>query len=999
MTRKTITVVFCDLAGSSELFERLDPEALRGLNERYYAVAQAAVHRHGGTIEKYIGDAVVAVLGILVAHEDDAVRAVRAAVEIRDGVGKLGLAPRIGIETGEVVAGDPAPGHGFATGPALVVAERLERQAGAHGILVGAATFQLVRDAVTTEPAGELELKGIAHPVQAWRIHDVEELAPGLARRLDTPLVGRERELERLRAELEAAVEEQACRLVTVVGPAGAGKSRLVLELVAGHGSARAVTARCLRYGESATFRPVAEILRDEQFERLDELIDDARAIDVLRALKDGDSSATVDEIARALRSLLEALANVHPLVVVFEDVESAEPGLLDVIEYVLRTSRSRAILVVCVARPEVLEARPAWAGGAVVALEPLSDSDGLRLLRALAGAEVDPGAARRIVQVARGNPLFAEELLRMLVDEGALRRSGDRWVPTRLLDEIARPGSVQAVLEARLDRLDPDERLVVQSAAVIGPEISRRAIAALLSGAPETVEPRLERLAPTQLIVPVPGDEDRLSFGHPLIREVAYASLPKAERAKLHERFARWSERSGEEIDADGTIGHHLYTAIQARRDLDPADDHAAELAAEAVPRLEAAAGRAAARQDSAGAAGLFSRTVELLPAADPHRLELLIPLGEALRTSGRLGEAERCLREAEERAAAAGMTVVAKSAALDRALVGWYTNPLAGVHAVVQAAEELIPIAQERCDDGLLAHAWSRLGLAQLALCQIAAMQDALEHARQAAESAAEHTRSSIRRQLALAALLGPAPREVAMQLCHELLAEAKAEDDRQSAVGIANYIATLDAYAGRFESARARLAGTLPAIEESGNRLALEVQKWRAGRVELLASAPAAAESLFREGIALLETLGDKGGNLASYLVFLGEALHEQMRDAEAEETLTLAAEVANTADVEVRVVGRSTLARIRARAGRIDEAEALAREAVAIADGTDAPIMRADALRALAVVLSEAASVAESEDAARDAIALYEAKGSTVGAAATRRLLERDAVRVL
>jgi class 3 adenylate cyclase len=299
LTRKRVTVLFCDLVESSELYDRLDLEALRAVTARYYDVARAAVERHGGTVEKYIGDAVMAIFGIPVANEDDAVRAIRAAVEIRAAVGELGLVPRIGIETGEVVAGEPDPGHAYATGPAIVVAERLQTEAGANGILAGDHTFRLVRDAVTAEAEGELALKGRPRPIKAWRIHNVLAEAPGLARRLDTPLVGRARELERLRSELREATEQRRCRLVSLVGPPGVGKSRLVLEFSAGLEGVAVLAARCPRYGEGTTFRPVVDIVRAAGPVELE-----PRAAGILRALADGDLTGAAEELPWALRKV-----------------------------------------------------------------------------------------------------------------------------------------------------------------------------------------------------------------------------------------------------------------------------------------------------------------------------------------------------------------------------------------------------------------------------------------------------------------------------------------------------------------------------------------------------------------------------------------------------------------------------------------------------------------------------------------------------------------------
>jgi tetratricopeptide (TPR) repeat protein len=568
--------------------------------------------------------------------------------------------------------------------------------------------------------------------------------------------------------------------------------------------------------------------------------------------------------------------------------------------------------------------------------------------------------------------------------------------VPARLLDDIDCPGSIQAVLQARLDHLEPGDRHVVQSAAVIGQEFSKEALAAIEKGATEDFEARFERVAAKQLIVPAWAlrDEHWYGFGHPLIREVAYASLPKAARATLHERYARRVETSADELDADETVGHHLYTAIRARLELDPLDERAQALVAEAIPRLEAAARRAAARQDSPAAASFFGRTVELLAEDDPHRLELLIQLGAALRASGRLDEAVTRLSEAEERAGASGLPFTAERARLDRAMVEWYTSPEGGVDALIAAADDLIPTAEERGDDVVLAHAWTLVGVARLVRMEMEAMQEALAQARRAAASTDWETRADVRRLLAVAAWLGPMPSGAGLELCDELQAEAAAEDDRLNAAKIAGISAHLAAYAGDFEAARARYGDTFARIEELGDRLGVTVQHYLAGRVELVAGAPAAAEKLLRDGLTLLETLGDRGGNRAPMLAFLGEALYAQGKDAEAEEALAAASRIANTADVQVQVVARSTLATVRARAGRLPEAEGLAREAVSIAQQTDAPIVRADALLSLALVLRDAR--AAGEDVAARALELYEAKGSVVGAAAARRLLSLEEV---
>ena len=991
LSRKRVTVVFCDLVESSELFETLDPEALRAVTDRYYGVARAAIERHGGAVEKYIGDAVMAIFGIPALHEDDPVRALRAAVEIRAEVAALGLIPRIGVETGEVVAGDPAPGHAFATGPAVVVAERLQKEAGEHGILVGESTYNLIRDAVDAEPVGELALKGRAAPVRAWRIHDVRGDEPGLARRLDTALVGREHELERLRAQLRIATEQRRCRLVTVIGPAGAGKSRLVLEFTSGVGDARVVTARCPRYGEGTTYRPLVDIVRAAG-ERLSEIVDDERAAGILEALAEGRLTTQADELPWAARTLIESVAAERGLVVVLEDVESAEPRLLDLVEYVVRTSRGVPVVVVCVARTELLEVRPGWADGTAVWLQALSDDESRRLLDELAGGEVDARAATKIVDAAGGNALFLEELLRMLVDGGALERRGVRWLPMRPLDEVAVPDSVQSVIAARLDQLDAEDRLALQSAAVIGQEFGRDALAALADIGADTIAGQLARLTDADLIAPAgPG----FHFGHPLVREVAYSSLPKRERAQLHERLARQIESDGIDVDLDGTVGHHLHMAVRARRDLDPSDPDAAALVADAVPRLEAAAKQAEAQRDLPAAASFLELATELLEGDDPQRLELLIELGEARRRSGRLDEADACLAEAEQRANAIGLKLVAKRAAADRGLVATYVRPGEGLDGFIRAAEELIEVARETHDDAQLARAWIMLGWAIFPTFRIAAMQEATEQARRLANAAGREARRAVRMQLALEAAYGPMRTDDALRVCEAMLAEAQADDDRSTAASIIVFRSYVEGLAGRFEAARASYAQAAPVLEELDNRLFLASQRFFAGSVELIADEPTRAETLFRDGIELLEELGDTG-NLSEHLVFLAEALHAQGREAEAEESAQAGLAVANPADAEQQSVSRSILAEIRAGAGRTDEAVSLAREAVTTAELTDAPAIQARALRALAAVLRSAGSPAAADAAAARAIALYEAKGSPPGVAATRRELAQRAV---
>ena len=399
--RKVVTVLFCDLTGSTAIGDRTDPEALRALMNRYYDAARTVLERHGGTVEKFVGDAVMAVFGIPVSSEDDALRAVRAAVELRDVVHELGLEVRIGVNTGAVVAGE---GDTLVTGDAVNVAARLEQAAGAGEILLGDDTLRLVRDAVSTE-AVELTLKGKSDTVPAHRLHELDASAAGVERDLQRPMVGRERERARLRADYADVVAGSTCRLFTLIGSAGIGKSRLVADFLGHVGDQAAVArGRALSYGEGITYWPLVEMLIQ-------------LGIEPSEAIR-----ASPGETQLSTRALLERQAAVQPLVLVLDDVHWAEPPMLDLVEHIADWSRSAPILLLCLARPELLDVRPGWAGGKLnatsVLLEPLARSEVDVLAgELLAGVELDESTRARILSTADGNPLFLEEMAALARD------------------------------------------------------------------------------------------------------------------------------------------------------------------------------------------------------------------------------------------------------------------------------------------------------------------------------------------------------------------------------------------------------------------------------------------------------------------------------------------------------------------------------------------------------------------------------------------------------
>ena len=652
--RKVVTILFCDLTGSTAIGDRTDPEALRALMRRYYETARVVLERHGGTVEKFVGDAVMAVFGIPIATEDDALRAVRAAVELRDTVHGLGLEARIGVNTGDVVAGE---GDTFVSGDAVNVAARLEQAAGAGEILLGDATLGLVRDATSTEPM-TVAMKGKPEPATAHRLTAFDPAAVGFNRRLDRPMVGRERERERLRADFADAVASRSSRLFTLIGPAGVGKSRLVADFLEGvSGIARVARGRALSYGEGITYWPLVEMLIQ-------------LGIEPAEAIRSSPADTQL-----ATRALFEAEAEKQPLVLVLDDIQWAEPPMFDLVEHIVDWSREAPIFLLCIGRPEVLDVRPGWGGGKTnatsILLEALSADAATELADdLLAGIELDDDTRARILAIAEGNPLFLEEM-------AALAREA-RGV-------VSVPPTIRALLQARLDSLSEAERTVIERGAVEGKVFHRGAVTALAPPTQrEAVDGQLLGLVRKELVRPdrtqFVGD-DAFRFRHLLIRDTAYDSLPKVVRAELHERFAEWLDTHGGLVEQDELVGYHLEHAAQYRRDIDSDDPTLAEIAERAAERLARAGHAAFQRGDINATANLLGRAHELLPEGKARRL-LLPELIAALDRLGRPGEAAALLLELDHGDAADRASAVVARIDID---------PLAGGVSVDELAERL--------------------------------------------------------------------------------------------------------------------------------------------------------------------------------------------------------------------------------------------------------------------------------------------------------------------
>jgi class 3 adenylate cyclase len=1023
--RKTVTVVFSDVANSTRLGERLDPESHRRVMGRYFAAMHGALENHGGTVEKFIGDAVMAVFGIPVLHEDDALRAVRAAAEMRAALTQvnrdlrrewgLEIAVRTGINTGEVVAGAPGTSQTLITGDAVVVAKRLEESAGPDEIQLGESTYRLVREAVVAEPLGSIQAKGKSE-LPAWRLLEVQS-GDGTALRLDSPLIGRAGDLRALEGSFERAEAERACRLFTVLGPAGIGKSRLVHEFVSWLGErATVLQGRCLPYGDGITFWPLVEVVKeaagltdrdsaDEARRKIGALLplgDDAQVVceRVAAAIGRGEAStARPDETFWAVRRLFEALAGERPLVVVIDDVQWAESTLLDLIEYIAGWTTRAPVLLCCLARPDLLELRPSWGlpgpNATTILLKPLREHETDELIANLLG-QLSLKSKAGIATVAEGNPLFVEELLRMLVDEGLLRRDNGGWVAAGDLGELAVPPTIHALLSARLDRLPPEERAVIQRASVVGQVFWWGAVADLSPAAERPdVGAHLQSLVRKELIRHERSNfaaEDAFRFEHILIRDAAYAALPKELRSDLHEELAGWLEgRAGDRAaEYEEIAGYHLEQAVRYRRELGRREQETAALAHEAGLRLAAAGRRAVARADASAAASLLARAVGLLSQEAPERGELLVDLAEALHETGELQHAREILQQALEGASASGDDAVEARARLELANLRPLFDPGSDALDELQlAGEHAVAVFERLGDDRRLARALLRIADAHWLHCRVTPGEPLLERAHElATRSGDARELSQIRFALARAAALGPMHAEAAISRCREILEESVG--DRYAEGVTANALAYLEGMRGSFDEARELAARSRTILEDLGLVLAASVLDVWAGQVELLAGDPAGAERIWRASFETLERLGERG-NLSTIAAFLAEALYEQDADDEALRLTEVSEHAASDDDATSQIAWRVTRAKLLARSGELDGADELAREAVARADQTEWPNLRGSARSSLAEVLLAYPRPDEASRAAEEALEIYEAKGNLAAASRARDLL--------
>ena len=919
-----MTVLFCDVVGSTALGESVDPEALQALLARYFERMSGIVASHGGSVEKFIGDAVMAVFGVPVAHEDDALRACRAAVEMRDALPGLGVEGRIGVNTGEVLTGTE---ERLATGDAVNVAARLEQAAEPGEVLIGAETLGLLGGAVEVGDERQLELKGKSEPVAAHPLLTVREAAE---RSHDSRFVGREGELQHLTDAWDRALTEPRCELVTVVGDAGVGKSRLVAEALA-EVEARVVRGRCLPYGEGITYWPVVEVVK-----QLAVLPSDPVAAAAIRSLMGESGVATSgDEIAWAVRKLLEEQA---PLVVVFDDIQWGDETFLDLVESTALLSAGAPLLLLCMARPELVEVRPTWP--ATLWLEPLPPEQA----EALIGDTVSGDLRERIAHAAGGNPLFISEMLAMAAEN----------------EEVEVPPTLKALLAARLDQLEEPERRVLERGSVEGEIFHRGGVQAL---APEEtqVTTRLAALVRRQLVRPdraqIAGD-DGYRFRHLLIRDAAYDALPKAVRAELHVRFADWLDEHGQAlVERDEIVGYHLEQAVRYQAELGRSDPTLAERAAE---RLAAGGRRADERGDRAGGA-LLARAAELVR---PHRLDLVLELESAFASRDRQTRAktaEAAAERAEVEGDHFGATLGRASAIFLHSVAG---EPDA-IEEVIALCRAALPHEEERGDPRRLALLWELLAAAanfhQQHDDQVEASLQALRYQRLAGYPA-----SSADVEWALIA--GPRPVAEALSLIDELAASRPpGSQDLVRAVFLAMR-GNLDEARSLAEARSNHLCEVIGTTPRNALRALVMIEgiggdreracRYRAAALEFVADAPIAAAA--------------EKGSLARELCYLG-------RFDEAERLLEEARAVPSPGS-GIRVMATAAEALLLAHRGEFDQAETLARKAVATAETrTDSVPWQAYTREDLAAVLERAGRTVEAREELERALAIWERKG--------------------
>jgi class 3 adenylate cyclase/tetratricopeptide (TPR) repeat protein len=925
--RKLATVVFVDLVGSTALIAASDPEVARRRVTQFFELVSSSIEAHGGTVESYAGDAVMAAFGIPLAHEDDAERALRAAIEIRAAVGDLRVECRIGVEAGEVLSENTD--LTLATGRAVNLAARLQQSAEPNEILVGPAAHRLGAHAFELSPTGKRNLRGFSEPVPTWRLLSVAQGDGKPFGTLSAPLIGRDVELAMLRNTFERTIRDRRAHLVTIYGEPGVGKSRLARDFVAGLEDATVLVGRCLPYGEGITYWPLAEMIKaaaviadndppEEAREKLRAFCGDEAVADVLAlvsgVVEDVEMDRPREEIAWAAREWVQCVATGRALVLGFEDVHWSEEPLLGLIEHLARWVRDAPLLILCLARPELLEIDARWGGGrvrgATIELGALPQDEAGELVDVLlAEAALSPDMRNDVLAKTEGNPLFVEETVRMLA-EGAEGR-----VPI--------PDTVQALIAARIDGLPPAAKLVLQRAAVIGRVFWRGAIAEVSNHAVD-IDDVLEALLLREFIVrethsSISGEE-AFRFKHVLIREIAYAGLTKLSRAELHAAFAAWLQSRGVEELVE-IRAYHLDRATSLWTELDGVAPD--ELTQETAAALKAAGMRALAREANRSGRTLLLRAVELAPTLERRY--------QAARAAWRLNDIPAVAIEMERVRAEAHR-------AGNRHIEG---RALIALGEVTAFRDSDTPGSRKLIEEGLaLLEPDDLIGRfdALRQLNTLARWVGDFSGSRKYAEKALEASREAGRKDLMSWATNGLASSylwEMDLDRAEELALEAArlAEESRgivprgdslNIRADVAELRGDVDEAIELFEAAIALFAEAGAILDQGRTLNHLAELVMNQGDDDR-------AEGLARQAIRMLGPLGDRGYLCESQRI-LAEILVHRGKIEEAERYALEAIQTVGPQDVTSLATTQMALGVVRAAQGRDEEAEALLREAV-------------------------------------------------------------------
>ena len=1003
--RKVVTVLFADLVGFTSRAEQMDPEDVRALLSPYYARLRSELERFGGTVEKFIGDAVMALFGAPAAHEDDPERAVRAALAIRDWAREEEqIQVRLAVHTGEalvVLGARPGQGEGMAAGDVVNTAARLQAAAPVNAVLVGERTFRQTRAVIEYRHAAPVAAKGKRDPVPVWEAV-AARARPGVdvPHQARTALVGRDRELGVLRDALARVRAEHTPQLVTLVGVPGIGKSRLVFELgQVAEADPELISwrqGRSLPYGEGVSFWALAEMVKaqagildgdapGEAEAKLAAMTTDVlggapevdwvgRHLGALAGLDSGGVPAGGDrsEVFSAWRQFFEALAEARPLVLVFEDLHWADDGLLDFVDYLAEWAGGVPLLVVGTARPELLARRPGWGGGKpnalTLLLAPLSDQDTARLIGSLLGTPVlEAGQQTVLLAQAGGNPLYAEQYVQMLAEQGSARQP-------------PLPESIQGIIAARLDLLAPPEKRLLQDAAVVGKVFWPGAVAALGGGADrDELEGYLHGLERRQFVrrerrSSVAG-ETQYAFVHVLVLDVAYGQIPRATRAGKHAAAAGWIESLGRAEDHAEMLAHHYLSALDLARGV---GQDTADLTPPARTALRAAGDRAMALNAFASAVGYYRAALALWPQdAQEQRAGLLRLLGTALHEAGELDQAEAVLAEGSRVAAAAGAaTLAARIRILLTEIHVSRGGPGDQALAECQAAAAVL---EAEGDLEGLAEAWKLTGMIRFWLGDSPADQQALERAMAYARQGG-HRRMQLQASFWLATtyMLLPIPADAAIPRAEQLLQTADGEPWAEA--DILMPLSELYAYSGRFADARRAIARARSVYDSSGTKIRRAMGAHVAAEIELIAGDPAAAEQHLREAYEAYRAIGERG-YMSTVLGFLAEALYTQGRLGEARQMTEEAQAAAAPADIDAQARWRAARAKVLARAGQFPAAQTLLDEAEALVSPTCWAPLQAGILMARAEVDRLAGAPQRAEASLRAALRIYQDRHAT------------------